>query len=82
MPTMSAKCETKPVCPFGVLTMRTVSSLRTVRRVTLSPHTWTAFSGKRSCENGMRTSATQPSGTIFAAESHTPSQLGSSPMSL
>ncbi len=38
------------------------------------PHTWSAVAGNLSCENGMRTSATQPSSSMLVAASQTPSQ--------
>jgi hypothetical protein len=75
MPVRSAKRETKPLSVFGVYTRRVLSIVRGFQRLMLKPHVCTGLSGKRSCEYGMRTSAVQPFVTIFAADSHTASQL-------
>ena len=51
-------------------------------RTTWRPQTWRSDGVNRSCENGMRISATQPFSSIETADSHTPFQVSSSLESL
>ena len=81
MPSSSAMRETRPLSFFGTSSNQELSFLRWITRRALTPQLWPTTEGKRSCENGNRSSSVQPVSSRVTADSHTASQVTSSKLS-
>ena len=76
-PVRSPNCETNPFALRDSMGHDTVSASRPTSRITAKPTGPPDVLLKRSCENGMRNSAHQPSASFSTSTSHTASQLSS-----
>ena len=72
-PRTSANCETKPLALRDSSGQDDVSASRPISRITAKPTGPPSVLLKRSCENGMRNSAVQPSGV--ARDFHVPDRV-------
>jgi hypothetical protein len=81
-PVRCAMRDARPFSFFGTSCSQTLSLRRWMNREAFTPQASRAVRGKRSCENGMRISAVQPSASVDTAASHTASHELSSHVSL
>ncbi len=73
--------ETRPFSFFGTSSSQELSFLRWTTRRAFTPQLWPTTEGKRSCENGSRSSSVQPDSSRDTADSQTASQVTSSKLS-
>ena len=73
--------DASPLSLRGTGESHETSCFRSTTRAALIPQVGRSPGGKRSCENGMRSSTVQPPASMATAEAHTASHDSSSTMS-